>query len=180
MIRGANTFSIEMKRASGPQIENQVPRTEPFKLGTSQQEMVFDGRLEDAVVASSIDRRSLVTDLSTAQKLFSSENAKGAFAQLDSGAESVKVDLEGRQWNAVKRPDQGIYEFTNTNLDVSSNRIQTDGKRIAVHFEGEIGGMAPLTANQRLFGSVNANGTLTVLAEDLTLTERSPVVSLWS
>lgn len=180
MITQTNLHSIEMRRANGPRAGSQAPKTVPFEVAGKSHEMVFDGKLEDAVVRGTHDQGRLITDLSAAQKLFASDVAKKAFADLDAGAESVQVELGGQPWNATRKPENGIYEFAHSGLEFSSHRMQTDGQRVALHFEGDIGGMDPCHAKQRVFGAVNPNGTLTVLHEDLSLTDKAPVDSLWS
>ena len=181
MITRTNVRTIEMNRGAGPKADNQIPRTARFEVGDTSHEMAFDGKLEDAVLKGSMDGRQLVADLPSALRLISTESAKGACAQLDSGAESIKVELEGQQWKAIKKPADGVYEFALAGLDFSSNRIQTNGEHVALHFEGDIGGKTRSHAKQRLVGAVNSNGTLTVLHEDLTITESARSLnSLWS
>ena len=133
--------------------------------------MKFDGKIEDVLVEkSSFEKQNLLTDLNQAGSLLKSPEFEGAKKQLDSGEKKVRIDHGDQHWIG-KKSDDGVYSFDNDALLLTKNEVRQKGDSFSLRVSIPSFDLDGVEAKQKLVGSLNGNGTITCLMEDLEITD---------
>lgn len=140
-----------------------------YTLNRADHNLVFDGKIDDAVLKSLASDKGMITSLDQCKRIFQDPDGaiKKATHLLDEGAETVKVDLgTGDKWVVSK--DEGVYRFKpGDDLMFDKNTVTLAGDHVAIRVGPS---MVHDAANfeQKVVGKWNADsGTITCISEEV-------------
>lgn len=155
---------------TGPTISHRTQLTQPgsahYQLGNRNETMVFDGKLEDAVVSHVFERDQLVSDVKDLAVLFTDPKVAEAEQKLNSGAERVEVTLGDKgKFEAIKAGDETRFYPADSYL--SEHSLAKSGDKGFIRVDTGLSS-GKERVQQQVVGQFNpSNGTITCVFEEV-------------